>query len=160
MKTYFLFFPLLFFFASGFSQTLSPQVIANGGDQVKHSSGVSLSWTLGELSVEFLDTENSLQQGFQQGNLDITVQTRSDFLPDDQWQAFPNPATYSLQVNTNFDQAWHYALFDGLGRRILSGKNQTALLQLDLPPLTQGLYGIQIRDHWGRVASKKIIIQQ
>jgi hypothetical protein len=160
MKTYLLLLTLLFFGRSGFSQTLSPQVIANGGDQVQHPSGISLNWTLGELTTELLGTGIRLQQGFQQGDLDISVHTKSRFFPKDQWQAFPNPASYSLQVSTNLNQDWHYALFDGLGRGVLSGKNTTSFLHIDLPSLTQGLYWVQIRDASGRVASKKIFIQQ
>jgi hypothetical protein len=160
MKTYLLFLSLFFFYESALSQSLSPQVLASGGAQVQDPSGISLSWTLGELSTELLDQGISLQQGFQQGAFSMTVQTQSSFLSDDQWQAFPNPVRYTLQVSTSFDQVWHYALFDGLGRGVLSGKNQTPFLQIDLPPLAQGLYWLQIRDASGRLAHKKIFIQQ
>ena len=83
---------------------LAPTVIASAGNYAEASDGsISLSWTLGEIAVTTLTSNDGnliLTQGFQQSKLLGTG--RLDLDPID-WQivAYPNPV--SDELNIQFD---------------------------------------------------------
>lgn len=159
MRIYFF---LLFFIlgSSAFAQNLSRSVIASGGNYQVSTEGQSLSWTLGELSTEYLQDGPSIQQGFQQAQLDMTVGISSAYIPPSAWRVFPNPTAYFLQLETNFEDTWVYELQDILGRQLLRGTSTAASQRLDLPSLKAGIYLITVRDQIGRTASRKLFINQ
>ncbi len=83
------------------AQSVSPQVVASGGDYFEGSS-VSLSWTLGEIATETLSNGNIiLTQGFQQPipvvlhgvDLDVMVYLEGPYIP-------ASGGTMSTDLNT------------------------------------------------------------
>lgn len=156
--SFFLFFLLLS--SSAFAQNLARSVIASGGQYQESADGQSLTWTLGELTTEYLQDGPSIQQGFQQAQLDMTVGLAQVQIPPSDWRAFPNPTAYSLQLKTNFERSWDYELQDILGRQWLRGTATAADHRLDLPTLKAGIYLITVRDQIGRTATKKFFVNQ
>lgn len=145
---------------SAFAQQLTRYVVASGGGELSTSSGPSLSWTLGEISTENISNGLSLQQGFQQGGLEIAVSIHPSIIPSSAWKVFPNPTDYYLQVETNFTAPWHYELRDVLGRTVLWGEVDQPELRLDLPLLTAGIYWLTVYEKDGSRGSKKLLINQ
>lgn len=160
MKTFCLFL-LMGCSVGAFAQNLSQSVAAAAGDYSKNlQTGHSITWTLGELTTEFLQQEVNLQQGFHQGDLQVVVQTAQSFLPSSAWEAFPIPTDYYVKIRTDFARSWQYEIFDMLGKKILQGTAHQPTIQIDLPKLEAGIYFIQIKNSSGISSSKKLIIQQ
>lgn len=143
------------------AQNLSRDLVTSAGDFSKNQdTGISVSWSLGEVSTEFIGHGISIQQGFQQGELDIVVQTIQPALLASNWQAIPNPANYYLDIHTDFKQEWHYQMYNIMGQVILQDKSISGKIRVDLPALKAGLYLIAVHNGDGVRSSKKILIQQ
>jgi hypothetical protein len=144
-----------------FGQTVSRTVLSTNGDQKNDpASGIQLSWTIGEISTEFLTDQSSLQLGFQQAEVEVLVNTRSKLLPASLWKIYPNPADFELEVQCPFEGRWQYLLTDLLGRIIIQGYANDQSHQIDLPMVTDGLYMLNIQSDKGQIASKKLFILQ
>ena len=105
------------------SATKAQEVISPAGDYFENHTG-SLSWTLGEISIEtFTAGETILTQGFQQP--EIMVGTFYENIGANfQMTIFPNPTKAFLTVYTDFEQAQNleYRIFDMMGRLIASNR--------------------------------------
>lgn len=151
---------LILFSSGAFAQNLSRSVVASGGGYLTTSGGPDLEWTLGELTTEYIQNGPSIQQGFQQADLKISVGLSEPFIPSSSWQVFPNPTVDYLQLTTSFTDSWHYELLDMLGRQILQGTAIAASQELRLPDLQAGIYLIRVRNQEGQTAAKKVLIHQ
>lgn len=161
MKPFLLLAPILLWSLGAIGQEISRSVISTGGNQQTDPiTNLQLSWTIGEIGTEFLSNQNTIQLGFQQGDIDVIVNTKSKALPAPAWQAYPNPVDFELQIKSPFPGRWYYFLRDPLGRIILKGQSDQSLYQLDLPVVTDGLYLLSIQQENGRVATKNLFIQQ
>jgi len=113
---------LLFSFSlMAFSQQISPDVIASGGDHFE-SDELSLSWTIGETVVSTLESDVILTQGFHQGNFIITAIDEKE-LENLSINIFPNPTPDYLYIdwksNTDLMEQVHIQLLDMNGKVLL-----------------------------------------
>ena len=106
MKKAVLSFSIFAFAVSAFAQTLSPTVIASGGNYAS-SGGVSLSYTIGELAaVQTFSAGNTiLTQGFQQPNDIINGLLDIEKGPDGSFSVYPVPAQTMLWFGYEFTEA-------------------------------------------------------
>lgn len=78
---------LLFLAHILFSQTISRSNLATAGDVLSNSSGVTLSWTIGEVYSNTVKQANHITGGFQQGILikkDKPVEKKSTSIDPEQ----------------------------------------------------------------------------
>lgn len=160
MKRIFVLILVLGMGSSAFAQNVSRFVITSSGGELSSADGPGLSWTLGEISTEYIRNGMAIQQGFQQGNLDIVVGINQPSIPSSAWKAFPNPTDYYLQLETNFVDSWRYEIRDMLGRLVLFGKADQPELRIDLPFLKAGVYLVTVYQSNGLTASQKLLINQ
>jgi len=132
-------------------QSIERQVIATGGEE-KVANDIDISWTLGELFVETLSSENLLMSGgFQQGNLIVnSIKTN----PSLTIKSYPNPVKDILIVEYQNDFQ-EYQILDVNGSVIDNGNISSAPLELDFSTYESGIYFLQI-DH---IVTTKIIKQ-
>ena len=144
-------------FSSVFSQTVTPDVIAAQGDFNTSTAG-SVSWTLGEISIEtYSVSTNYLTQGFQQPKSGV-----ASFVPTidlhSQIAVYPNPVSNSLVVNfknPGFEKA-NVEIYDMQGKKLFSEKlnhtvNQESVYSFE--NYQAGIYLLNISDGDG---NKKI----
>lgn len=142
------------------AQSLSPTVIASGGDFYSNSTG-SLSWTLGESAVDFLSTSsNSLSQGFQQSNTVITL-VQNQIQDNFAGYVFPNPVKDLLNVRLESPSKNTYKLYlmDMLGRvqneSTVSGSGNLST-EIDMQKLAAGMYFLHIYSSDKQIKTFKI----
>lgn len=145
MKKSLLFTLSLFINYCGYSQSISPQVIATAGDHFSNTQ-VQLSWTIGEPIIETSVSNTSvLTQGFQQTNLTIT--SVEDFAQELKINIFPNPASdiINIEFKENFEGSL-LRLVDGKGRTLTSRKVslKTTIQQLNVAHISAGTYYLQL----------------
>ena len=147
MKKQLLFFLSLLFCSWGYSQTISPEVIATSGEHFI-SANAQLSWTIGELMIETYSTgSNQLTQGFHQTNLTITAV--EDLAEDFQLKVYPNP-TKDL-VNVEFLESPSTAsviISDAHGRTLILKEAIQPLgtETFNLSSYPAGAYFLQVRN--------------
>lgn len=123
MKKSILFLFVVIVFQTGFSQTLTPTVIASAGNYVA-AGGISLSYTVGELAAiqTFKSANDSiiLTQGFQQPNdilsgiLDVEKEAEGAF------SVYPVPAATVLWYGYEFNEPGkvEVSMYDLLGQKL------------------------------------------
>ena len=145
------------------AQSLSPAVIAADGTQ-NYTETLSLEWTLGELTVGSIHTENGmLTEGFHQPLLKITEIPGSQntngkitagpeannvytegLISDFKIDAWPNPvhSRLTVKIQAETDDEVILELFDGMGRSLNSKSIffPFDLIELDLTENPSGIY--------------------
>lgn len=126
-------------------QSVSPQVISSAGGHLV-GTDVQMSWTLGELSVETIESGSViLTQGFHQSNLMITAW--EDLAKDISVDIYPNPTSDWINIELQASSDIQVKLLDAMGRSVVS---KLALVeganQLNLSGATPGLYFLQLID--------------
>lgn len=120
------------------------EVITSSGDFFKNSIG-SISWTLGELSIETYSAQSKiLTQGFQQTNSDKLVTGLSEWT-DLMLEAYPNPAVDELFIHTSSPSGLSYQLLDLVGKPISQRKLTTEETSIPLMGLAPAMYLLEIR---------------
>jgi hypothetical protein len=105
---------------TAFSQSLTPDVVAAGGDYYVTNTG-SLSWTLGEAVIETVsNNETTFTQGFQQSLYEVVD---IEDVKDDSYTVFvyPVPASDFLNIDiTSQDKtvSLNVELFDIAGNKL------------------------------------------
>ena len=136
------------------AQSVSPQVISTAGGYVE-GTGLSLSYTIGEVAVQTLTAGSLvLTQGFQQP-LDIGTFNRETMQVDWQLKTWPNPVSHDLylRVGSEIQQDLVLEAIDLSGRthliRKIEAPPQDSPFKVDLSNLAAGVYLIKIRtaDH-------------
>ncbi|NOR88490.1 MAG: T9SS type A sorting domain-containing protein [Bacteroidales bacterium] len=89
-------FILLFASLITYSQQISPEVIASGGDHFENN-GVSLSWTIGEPVISTLESDYTLTQGFHQDFYIITAIDETE-MENISVNIFPNPTKDFINI--------------------------------------------------------------
>jgi hypothetical protein len=123
IKQFFITIGLVGISSLGFSQSLSPTVIASAGNVISNGT-VSLSWTLGELAVSTINSgANILTQGFHQPETSIPIGIKNIGITTSV-SAFPNPVAneLTLEINSGTTETFDVIIIDALGRQI--AKNQ------------------------------------
>jgi len=120
------------------------EVIASGSDYFKTNTG-SISWTLGELSIETYTAQSSiLTQGFQQTFFKnfVTGITESTAL---EMEVYPNPAEDRLYVRLLPEPEMYYVLLDLIGRPLLQQHITQQETLLNLSDLAPAMYLLEVR---------------
>lgn len=155
-------FILVFFLAifSGYSQTISKQVIGPGG-QTFENGNHKLSYSVGEVVVGAMtDDEGRLQLGngyYPSLNLS-TLNTETPELKL-QVKVFPNPAKEVIYITHPTEQFFEVRIADVSGKQIL----QTALQKqqpLNVQILTTGTYFITVTTKGSKQTNTYKIIKQ
>ena len=132
------------------AQFLSPQAVSSGGGY-SEGTGLSLSYTIGEIAVQTLTGSSLvLTQGFQQpSNLGTFVQ--KGLYPDWQVKTWPNPVARDLfmQFGPGIQTDLILETYDLTGKLHIVRKIEAPLnshpYTLDLSHLNQGIYFLNIR---------------
>ena len=134
-------------FLQGKAQTLSPTVIATGGDDYSNSSG-SLSWTAGEAVVTYIGPGNTLSQGFQQSYTTITA-VQNPVQDPYSLSVYPNPVNdkLHLRIENNREENYSVVLMDMLGKVHYTNKISGSGIMhqdIDMQTLAQGTYFLYV----------------
>ncbi|MBU0764776.1 MAG: T9SS type A sorting domain-containing protein [Bacteroidetes bacterium] len=131
------------------AQSVSPEVVAASGDY-NEGSGVTISWTLGEIMTEtYSGTDINLTQGFQQSSYSIT--SVEEYLPEAlSVTVYPNPATDKVFMNIRGSETTRIKveLFDLQGKTIHSQvfDNIPQIIEMNLTPYANSAYLLKITD--------------
>ena len=133
-----------------FAQSLAPEVLATAGGY-DTGSGATLSWTLGEISVETYSTGTSiLTQGFHQTLLNTTSTQENNIVL--QLLLFPNPTTNRIFLNLKEEETLpvHLSIHSMEGKMFWSGMMTYTEFEIDMEAYPDGLYLLSIRDEKGQ----------
>ena len=82
---------------------------------------------------------------------------------EESFRAFPNPATnfITIEVQSNITKATEIRIYNALGKLSLTEKLEKGLNtnRIDLSSLSQGIYIIELRDEYGIIGNRKLIIE-
>jgi hypothetical protein len=127
-------------------QTLSSQVVSNGGNTVI-APQMRLSWTLGEIAVTRWEAPNNsgiLTEGFHQPSIQLSKNTLSN---SEVVQIVPNPVRGLL--NLKLSSAEHTVflanLHDSQGRILLKNILLKNSIEIDMSNYPAGVYFLTIR---------------
>ena len=156
---------LAIFFASlsGFSQTISKQVIGPGGG-VFDTGTNKLSYTTGEVVVGAMTSEDgSIQLGNRYyPSLDLsTLNTQSPELKL-QVKVYPNPTTdyVVLKITDTALENLQYTIFDVNGKTIISKKITTSSTKITMKNYSIGMYLLKLTKENQPIKTFKIIKKQ
>ena len=123
-------------------QTLTPQLLSSGGDDVT-AGGAQLSWSVGEVAVT---TESAgshiLTQGFHQSGLTMTEITEK-FNDALKVQVFPNPVHDEFTIETPV-KALNFSLLDFTGKFLQRGKVSAGKTTVNLSGYPEGTYLLKV----------------
>ena len=129
-----------------YSQSISRHVIASEGDWYSNSSG-SLSWTLGEISVEtYSNVPNILTQGFQQPD-SLMYTGINEFDKEFVFSVSPNPTRDFVFVKTNSTKEFNVKVSDVSGKLIYRIQNCFEFEKIDLSEFSSGVYLLSISNN-------------
>jgi hypothetical protein len=153
---------LAIFFASlsGFSQTISKQVIGPGGG-VFDTGTNKLSYTTGEVVVGAMTSEDgSIQLGNRYyPSLDLsTLNTQSPELKL-QVKVYPNPTTEAIFITHPTEQFFEVRITDVSGKQILQTPHQRQQT-LSVQSLTSGTYFVTVTTRDSKQTNTYKIIKQ
>ena len=128
----------------GYSQSITPQVIASAGDHFEASSGHSLSWTMGELAIEtYSASDQVLTQGFHQVFNTVTAIGKLDKNLIDV-VAFPNPSHDYITLKSDAKGDFSLQVYDIKGQLIKELDGDVINQPLDLSTLASGSYVLKL----------------
>ncbi|MCB9232067.1 MAG: T9SS type A sorting domain-containing protein [Bacteroidia bacterium] len=129
-------------FSAVFSQTLSPQVVANGGRSFSGASG-GMEFTIGEVATSTLSSSgNVLTQGFNQPKIDIVGV--EEIIESYSINLFPNPAQQFLNLETTSDEELEVSVFNALGQIVFDSRKFRKELSLDVQNISDGKYFLRV----------------
>lgn len=128
------------------AQSLTPQVLSNGGSTIVTSEG-RLSWTIGEGSVSSIQAgggAGKLTEGFHQGILQVSepIFTETELV-----KILPNPVQEMLNILPVLDHQEPYwaNLIDSQGRNLIKDLKLTGKTAIDMSSYPVGVYFLTIR---------------
>ncbi len=156
--------------AAGFScalmaQTLSPQVVANGGGY-ERTTALTLEWTLGQLATESVELPGGLlTQGFHQPSLLVVPwPARADAQSVTRIAVFPNPSVNELNVRAEGEGSERYTVLQllDMGGRLITERSGVDLLRgyrLDIAHLPAGTYHLRLSETEGELPQSFTVIK-
>ncbi len=136
-----------------YSQSISRHVIASQGDWNSNSNG-SLSWTIGEISVEtYSNIPNVLTQGFQQPD-SLMFTSVNELDKDFFFSISPNPTKDFVFVKTSSIKEFKLKVVDVAGKIIFTKKNCIGYEKIDLSQFPSGVYLLSILNNSETIDSK------
>ncbi|MEE4196213.1 MAG: T9SS type A sorting domain-containing protein [Bacteroidales bacterium] len=161
MKKIIPFLVICFFGGNAFGQEISSQVVASAGEY-SETSNYSVSWTLGEIAIETLESSSIiLTQGFQQGYFEITS---VDEIPATNLSlnVYPNPAIDYIYISLESDErkTLMIEIVDEDGRVMVKEQwnNPGDPYKISLTGLNSSLYFLRVYESTGKpIQTFKII---
>jgi hypothetical protein len=141
---------LIFSLAFGPPILRAQEVVSSGGAQAR-SSGIALSWTLGEIAVETLSNGTlTLTQGFHQSKLSLTG-IEETVTPGLLLVAYPNPlATWlNIRIDAGEFSNLEFSLLTLDGKELVKENIRKSLTQIDMQSYAAGNYLLKIRQRTG-----------
>jgi len=130
------------------AQSVSPDVIASGGDYYSNANG-SISWTLGEpMGETYTSVNNILTQGFQQPwDFGMNIPNAQTPVNAD---AYPNPTTdvVNLQFGDNSNGVYVIEVCNTLGQLVSTTQfsaSPAARTSVSLADFADGIFFITVR---------------
>ncbi len=126
-----------------FAQSITPEVVSNGGDYFENSN-VSIAWTIGEPMVETaVGTNNTLTQGFHQGL--YTLVNVEKQINNTEIKVYPNPSTDYINIDITGINTSDYKiqLFDNLGQLLINKSYENAK-RISLQQYAKSVYYLKI----------------
>lgn len=158
MKTN-LFFLFFIINSSLFAQSLSRSVIGGAGDFYESTSVGDLHFTLGELTVEYLDENQALAQGFHRLHLPLlNVAVENPKEATLELTIYPNPTADYVTVQTNRQDKLTLTVTDILGRSLRQILLLSSRHTLNVSELPAGTYAFSVYDSSDFLYSKKVQI--
>jgi hypothetical protein len=146
--------------AIGFSQSISPEVIASAGEHYYNGS-VQLSWTLGEVMIDTYDNgTNILTQGFHQTQL--TVTSIEENLAEVRMNLYPNPTSEFLNIDLgNNEKDINLQVYDMTGKLIHKDVINAYDTKYVLPmqSVVTGKYLIQMQSEDGKMNTTHQVVK-
>jgi hypothetical protein len=144
-------------------QSLSPEVIGSTGDFYTSPAG-SVSFTIGETVVEtFNSGSNYLTQGFQQPFMLVTAIPETSV--ENSMFVYPNPVKNNLFLDFNNMEAgaYHIAIYDASGKKIMDKQIQInaqfLATEITFTDLMNGIYLVKINNEHTLNKTFKIVKQ-
>ena len=142
------------------AQELTPAVVGSSGNTFT-SSGLSIDFTVGEITTKSLTTANYLlTQGFIQG-ADPNTGIGEDLIKESSLVVYPNPATMLLNLHLQHAQRnpVNAIIRDLQGRIVLQSDFTQNSLLINLEKLTTGFYTLTVVLDNQQIINKKFIKQ-
>lgn len=142
------------------AQQITPTVVSSGGETFT-SNGLSLDFTIGEITTESLSTTGLLlTQGFLQGP-DRNTGIEENLIEEKDIVVYPNPVTNRIYILCNDPETGPVSaeIKDLQGRIVLRSDNRSNPFYLNLEKLTPGFYTVSIQFENHQIINKKIIKQ-
>ncbi len=163
----------------GIGQMLSSEVLSNAGGFQVADQGHSLSWTMGEVFVPFIQDHDHQTGGFQQGKFSPSTPTENDedeatwrhspssneTHTDLNFTIAPNPTTgpIYLYLSTSTDLPLSVTVNNALGKTILhsdisSSQNTTQYLG-SLANMTPGIYAVRLFQNQQFIGNQLLVVE-
>jgi len=140
-------------------QTNKPDVIASSGGYGTSTQG-SLSWTIGEPVIETVTNGTTiLTQGFQQGNLTVTVDNVSLVQNEIDAMVYPNPVNDLLMVKYTNSEKVTIELYDVSGVLLLKQQNIVDGQIINMQAYSTGSYFLKLYNEKQKSKTVKIVKQ-
>ena len=126
-----------------FAQSITPEVVSNGGDYFANSS-CSIAWTIGEPMVETaVGTNNTLTQGFHQGL--YTLVNIEKQIVNTKINVYPNPTSdfINIDITGANSSGYQIQLFDNLGK-LLVNKSYENCKHISLQEYAKSTYYLRV----------------
>lgn len=125
------------------AQSTDKTIMASAGSTMSISE-VTINYTIGEPIVGFVATENSIDQGFWAGSLEVENITEQKDL--DGIVVYPNPVVNELSIFTDNNEIYGITLFGLDGRRVLKQTVEATQLEhkINLSHLSKGVYVLRL----------------
>lgn len=163
MKKIILFVVICFLGGYSFGQSISSQVVATAGEH-SETSELSVSWTLGEIAIETLESSSvTLYQGFQQGYFEITS-IEDPMINNVELKVYPNPATDYVYISIESDEIKSalIQLYDLDGKMVLNEQWQyiEGPFKINLDGLASSQYILKVSAKSGKLLQTYKIIKR
>jgi hypothetical protein len=139
------------------SQTVTPNVVASQGDFFTSTPG-SVSWTLGEISVEtYSISSNYVTQGFQQPRW-ANIMGIASYNDDNSLSVYPNPVSEQLyiQFKTRVFENGTVEVYNMQGQKLSSEKLPGTMDNKYSIPFTAYNSGIYLLNISNEAGNKKV----
>lgn len=136
---------ILVAFAVGIGPCAGQSVLSAGGGT--HEAGPThITYTIGEPVIATAGSGSSqLTQGFNQPWVDINTAVDDPHIEENTINVYPNPVRHVLSLAFSDDPIDHrYELFDALGKRLLDGRVQGSITELNMEPYASGGYFLRV----------------
>ena len=160
MNMLILFLGFVLILSPSIAQEIERDVLSTSGEFHKGSNG-SLSWTMGEIAVQTVNSNNLLlTQGFQQNSLTVTAIDESDALKYTV-KAFPNPVknTLALKISEIKEKSIMIELYNITGNLLLKKEIKSTNTIIPFNEYQSGEYILRVIEENKPVKSFKIIKQ-